>query len=430
MAPETKDPAHGTRLLLFVLGSLLFSNFVPRVLFKLCGLGNPGTISGIFRDFVTLHTWTDSWLPMMQSVNYYLQHPTLPIYYAPLYDTLIYSLASIVPLWALKKLGMSDPAMLRFLAITSWLALVGVATVALAMGYRYMKARGVRMHWQTVLAVVLAVVFCYPLLKGYSLGNAQTYLSFEFALLLYFWSEGREAAGGIVGALLAFVKPQYGLLLIWMAVRRRWNATFAFLATAAVLLLVSIAIFGWHNNLDYLHVLSSLSRKAQSHYGNQSMFGTLNRMIGNGENLGYTPLLYTPYIRWVYVVTVSTALLLMAAVLLFPWGKLRASTADLAAMGIVSVAASPMAWEHHYGIVAGVFAWVWFAYGCWQERRPWLLGVAALFTLNAWLAFNRLADFHGWNILQSYMYFAALLLVGVLMTLARRVTRGEANPVA
>ena len=29
----------------------------------------------------------------------------------------------------------------------------------------------------------------------------------------------------------------------------------------------------------------SLSRKAQSHYGNQSMFGTLNRIIGNGENI-------------------------------------------------------------------------------------------------------------------------------------------------
>ena len=79
-----------------------------------------------------------------------------------------------------------------------------------------------------------------------------------------------------------------------MIVRKRWNAAAAFLVCAIVLIAVSTLVFGWHNNLDYIHVLSSLSRKAQSHYANQSMFGTLNRVIGNGENITYTPLLYTP----------------------------------------------------------------------------------------------------------------------------------------
>ena len=423
------DPAHGRRLLLFVVLSLFLANVVQRAVFVVLRLGNPGTIGDLLRKFWTLHTWTDSWLPMMKSVDYFLQHPTLPIYYAPLYDTLIYSLASILPLWALKRMGMGDTAMLRFLAVTSWLALVGIAAASLSMGRRLLRRRGVRLNWQMVVAVVAAVLFCYPALKGYALGNAQTYLSFEFAVLLLLWSNGQEAAGGVVGALLAFVKPQYVLLLVWMAVRRRWNATIAFLGTSAVLIALSVLVFGWHNNLDFIHVLAGLSKKAQSHYANQSMFGTLNRVIGNGENLGYTPLVYTPYVRWVYVTTVVTSLLLMAAVLLFPWGRLRASCADLSAMGIVSIAASPMAWEHHYGILCGIFAWTWFAYGCWQTKRPWLLGLAAILTMNAWLGLNRLADFHGLNILQSYMYLGALLLVVVLMRLARAVTRGEVDPV-
>jgi alpha-1,2-mannosyltransferase len=67
-----------------------------------------------------------------------------------------------------------------------------------------------------------------------------------------------------------------------------------------VLLAVSVAVFGLQNNLDYLGVLASLSKKAQTHYANQSMFGTLNRLIFNGENLTYTPNAYTPYIAWVY----------------------------------------------------------------------------------------------------------------------------------
>jgi hypothetical protein len=196
-----------------------------------------------------------------------------------------------------------------------------------------------------------------------------------------------------------------------------------------VLVVLSSVVFGWHNNLDYIHVLAGLSKKAQSHFGNQSMFGTLNRLIGNGENITYTPLLYTPYVRWIYLTTVATALVLLGTVLLFPWGKLRGTVADIAATGIVSVAASPMAWEHHYGIIAGVVAWLWFAYGCWQAKRPWLLGVAAMFTMNAWLGFNRLADYHGLNILQSYIYLGALLLLFVLMRTARAVTRGDAEPV-
>jgi alpha-1,2-mannosyltransferase len=425
----SQDPAHGRRLLLFVTGSLLLANVGQWLLFRVLRLGNPGGIKSVLLDFLHMRTWTDSWLPMMRSVDYFRAHPHLPIYYAPLYDTLIYSLASILPLWLLKQMGMGDPAMLRILAITSWLALLGIAAVSLWMGKRLLARRGVRPDWQTVLAVVLAVVFCYPLLKGYSLGNAQTFLSFGFTLLLLLWSSGHQRASGVTAALLTFVKPQFVLLLVWMAVRKRWNAAAAFVVTGAVLLVLSVLVFGWHNNLDYVHVLAGLSRKAQSHYANQSMFGTLNRMIGNGENIEYTPMLYTPYIRWVYLTTVATALLLMTAVLVFPWGRMRGSAGDLAAMGIVSVAASPMAWEHHYGILPAVFAWLWFAHACWQVRRPWLMGLAALLTLNAWTGFNRLADFHGLNVLQSYMYFGALLLIVVLMRTAQAVTREDADPV-
>jgi hypothetical protein len=190
-------------------------------------------------------------------------------------------------------------------------------------------------------------------------------------------------------------------------------------ACGVVLITASVAVFGWHNNLDYLGVLAGLSHKAQSHYANQSMFGTINRMIFNGENIGYTPYVYTPYIPWVYRVTVGTTLVLVGAVLVYPWKKLRGSTADIAAMGIALVAASPMAWEHHYGIVVGIAAWAWFAHACWMKERPWVLGAAVFLCCNFLPAFNYLSDKRGWNVLQSYLYFGALLLMGWLMHLSR-----------
>ncbi len=166
MTVRSADPAHGRRLLVFVACSLLFSSVGQWLLFRLLRLGNPGGLKNVLLDFVHVRTWTDSWLPMMRSVDYFRAHPHLPVYEAPLYDTLIYSLASILPLWLLKRLGMGDAAMLRTLAITSWLALAGVAAISLVMGKRLLARRGVRLDAATVLAVTAAVVFCYPLLKG------------------------------------------------------------------------------------------------------------------------------------------------------------------------------------------------------------------------------------------------------------------------
>ena len=422
---------HDRRLLVFVLLSLFLANIVQWAVCRALHLGNPGSIIPDLRSFFHGRQWTDSWLPMMKSLDYFQAHPTLPIYDAKLYDTLIYSLASELPLVAMRKIGMSDVAMLRALQIGSWLAVWGVAVVSLVMGRSLLRRRGAELTWPAVVAVVLAVLGCYPLIKGYSLGNAQTFLSFGFAVMLLLWTTGHERSAGVVAALMTAVKPQFILLLVWMLVRRRWGAAWAFVACGVVLIVASVGVFGWHNNLDYIGVLAGLSHKAQSHYANQSMFGTINRMIFNGENIGYTPYVYTPYIPWVYRVTVITSLLLMGLVLVYPWKRLRGSTADIAAMGIASVAASPMAWEHHYGIVVAIAAWAWFAHGCWMKQRPWVLGVAVFLCLNFLPAFNYLADNRGWNILQSYLYFGALLLMGWLMHLSRvaeqEVSRDEAS---
>jgi alpha-1,2-mannosyltransferase len=429
MTPAMLDTSgkrtHDQRLLIFVVVSLLLTNVVQWAICKALHLGNPGSIRFDLVQFFHFRQWTDSWLPMMKSLDYFRDHPNLPIYDAKLYDTLIYSLASELPLVLLRKLGMSDAVMLKTLAVASFLTVWGVAVVSLLMGRWLLKQRGARLTWPTVLAVFLMMLGCYPLLKGYSLGNASAFLSFGFAVMLWLWAMGYERSAGVIAAMMVAVKPQFVLLFIWMLVRRRWGAAWAFLACGAVMFAISVAVFGLHNNLDYIGVLAGLSHKAQSHYANQSMYGTLNRAIFNGENIGYTPYVYTPYIPWVYRVTVISSVLLMLAVLVYPWGRMRASAADLAAMGIISVAASPMAWEHHYGIVFSIAAWAWFAHGCWMRKRPWVLGVAVFLCLNFLPAFNYLSDKRGWNILQSYLYFGALTLVGWLMHLSRKAPAVE-----
>lgn len=419
------------RLLIFVVSSLLLVNVGIWAIYHLLHMGSPENLKGDLKSFAHVSQWTDSWLPMMKSLDYFRDHPQEPLYFAKLYDTLIYPLPSLFPIVLLRKFGLNDTAQLRVLAWASWLAVWLVGIFSLALARILLLRRGARLSWISILAVMLACLGFYPLIKGYSIGNAQTFLTLGFSVLVFTWSTGREKTSGILTAGLAMVKPQYVLLLVWMALRKKWSGVLSALIFAIIMFSLSIVVFGFHNNLDYLAVLSSLSHKAQSHYANQSMFGTLNRMVFNGENLPYHPFVYSPYIPWIYRLTVATSLIMVATVLFFPWGKLKGSTADLAAMGIISVAASPMAWEHHYGIVFPVFAWIWFSYGCWQDRRPWLLGLSFFLLANFLSPINLLWNKPGLNILQSYLYFGALLLVFLLMRLARVETnpKPEVSPV-
>jgi len=190
------------------------------------------------------------------------------------------------------------------------------------------------------------------------------------------WVSESERAAGVTMALLAMVKPQFGLLLLWTALRRRWSALISGIATLAVGTAVSVAAFGLHNNLDYLRVLSGLSREAQSHYANQSMFGLLNRAIFNGENLPYHPYVYPPFVPWVYYATLATTAALILLVLAYPWRRRAGTMADMGAMGVVCVIATPMAWEHHYGVLLGIFVWLWFAAYRAGYGRPVLLAAA------------------------------------------------------
>ncbi|WP_419804902.1 glycosyltransferase family 87 protein [Terriglobus sp.] len=421
--------SHDRRLLWYALGSVLLVNVGIWAVYHLLGLGSPANMKGDWISFLHVRQWTDSWLPMLKSLDYFRDHPHEPIYYAKLYDTLIYPLPSLLPMVLLRRLGL-QPHELRVLAWLNWLACFGVLGFSLVLARVELRRRGGSLSLASVFAVVVVWAGFYPLFKGYGLGNASTLLSCAFAALLWAWTDdrlpGNEQIAGTLIAAMTMVKPQFVLLVVWLALRKKWSALVSCLLFAGVLFAISFAYFGVQNNLDYLAILSSLSHKAQSHYANQSMFGTLNRMTFHGENLPYHPFVYSPNIPWIYRTTVLTSIVLTAAGLFFPWGRLRGSAGDLGAMAILSVAASPMAWEHHYGIVFAVLTWAWFAHGAWQSRRPWLLALAAFLTCNALTPIHQfLSGRVGWNVLQSYLYFGALLLVFLLMRLARSETDGK-----
>jgi alpha-1,2-mannosyltransferase len=410
------------RLLMFVLLNILLANTAFKLIAHFVFHTGVDEMRDRYMDFLHFRQFTDSWGPMLGSVNYFLAHPGLPIYQAKLYDTLIYPLTSILPLLWMKRAGMSDPSVFRALMVASWMAVCAVVVVQVVIATKVVgrDARGHGLSWRGLVATALAAFFFMPITLAFSLGQAQIFLDFFFALLVLFWAQGMEVSAGVMMAALAMVKPQFGLLLLWSALRRKWGALLSGCVTLALGAAASLMAFGVRNNLDYVGVLSGLSRKAQSHYANQSMFGLLNRAIFNGENLPYNPYVYPPFVPWVYHVTLVTTVVLVVLALAYPWINKRGqetagSMADLGATGVVCVIATPMAWEHHYGVMLPIFVWFWFA--VYRQGLGTVLWLATAWVLIAdFLSpFNFLAAIPVANVLQSYMYFGALLLLGLLL---------------
>jgi hypothetical protein len=59
------------------------------------------------------------------------------------------------------------------------------------------------------------VVLCYPLLKALEIGQIQSYLNGLFALALLSFTRGRTIAAGLLVGVMATIKPQMGLFLLW-----------------------------------------------------------------------------------------------------------------------------------------------------------------------------------------------------------------------
>lgn len=208
-----------------------------------------------------------------------------------------------------------------------------------------------------ILGLCLGLAY-YPMLKAHSLGQVQVFLNAMMVIALYACLRGSSAlAGGLMG-LCCLLKPQYCLLFVWGALRRDWRFSLAFAAIAGMGLLVSLAKFGFANHLEYLQVLSEISRHGEAFWANQSINGLMQRAVGNGDPVRFDPDGFPEYHLVVHAMTLvtSAAILLVA---LWPGRQRRTPTESAIALAVMLAAvtlSSPVAWEHHYGSLLATFA--------------------------------------------------------------------------
>ena len=142
---SVREGRNDRRLLWFVLLNVLAANAGFKLIAHFVFHTGVDEMRLRYWDFFHFEQFSDSWTPMLGSVDSFLAHPGLPIYQAKLYDTLIYPLTSILPLLWMRKAGMSDAAVLRALMVASWLAVcavVGMAATPSGRGYWLVAADG------------------------------------------------------------------------------------------------------------------------------------------------------------------------------------------------------------------------------------------------------------------------------------------------
>jgi alpha-1,2-mannosyltransferase len=293
---------------------------------------------------------------------------------------------------------------------------------------------GVRPAWHEqarlfVLAGLLGLTF-YPVVRGAMLGQLQVWLNALFALSLLLYVTGRRVSAGVALGLMALGKPQYALFLLWGLLRRDKRLMAGMLGAIGAGLIASIATFGLAMHVDYLRALRFLSAHGESFHANQCVYGLLGRLYSVAQpalfnNLDWDWRHYPPFRLTLYLATLVSSIAFLALALL----RGRAEPAIEAPAGFCQMAltttmAAPIAWEHHYGILLPVFAWLWPL--LWYNERyrnasGWRVAVVICYILaSSYISgLNTLAS-TWFNVLQSYLFFAVLTVFALLLRLRLR----------
>ena len=382
-----------------------------------------GTVLEAAWRVVTLQSRTDSWEPMENALRVWRSPDGADVYrkmfFAPV-EKFQYPPAALF--FAMGVEAGPDFGPVPFETVT---LLVSLLALAAATGFtidRVLELRGIdpgttvqRLGRQALIAGLL--VTFYPFAHGFEVGQAQVWIDALFGLGLAAWVGRRRMLSGMFIGLACLIKPQLGVLLLWALIRGEWRFCAGVAALCGAAFGVSLLYFGLENHLGYLRVLSFLSQHGESLYANQSVNGLIGRLVSLSDPVHFNNLRWReglpPYHPTIYAGTlISSIAILMPALF---WRSSRRPierTLDFCAMALSATMASPVAWDHHYGVVFPIYGAALAA--AWG--KPWaVVGLAMSYVVamhyvpgTGYFAHSPL------NIVQSYLFFAAILLLGIL----------------
>ena len=406
-------PAALRGLIVWVLCTLLFELALIAIAPRL----HSGSVLKLAKDALFLRTGNDGSYYMAQADLAARQHPNA------IYETVFFQrgVRYIYPPTALllyrawqwgAHIGIRPCWLMNgMLVIALWvtLAIAGQFFLDVAQQPDTVPWR-LRHQWLARALVAWLGLTFLPLVNAYCLGQMQTLINLAMVAGVFLWMRGCRATPGVLVGLTCLLKPQASLFLLWGLLRKQWSFAASFCAVVAIGLAISVALFGWHNHVAYLQVIHFLSQRGDSLASNQSWNGLAHRLlrVGNARfALPTSP--YPPYNAIIYWSTlVSSALLVIAAWVVPRVQNAAGGTWDFLLFAMATVMASPIAWEHHYGVFFLAFlAWMPVAF----RSKGHFAALLAVY----WLMASTLAPLSGlmltrWNFLLSHVYWGGLAI--------------------
>jgi hypothetical protein len=397
------------RLALFLVCVLVFEGLMIAIMPRL----HSGSVLKIAKDALLLRAGNDSW--------YYMAQGNLASRQAPnaIYETAFFErgIRFIYPPTALllyrgceAAQGIGIPPFSVFKALLL-LSMFGTWLTVSAFFFRLFpdfKAAGSRERWKARLLLLALIYVFLPLVNAFFIGQAQTILNFLLMLGAYLWLCRRKTASGILIGLTCWVKPAMVLFLIWGLLRRQWSFAVSLVSMLLLGVAISLAMFGVHNTAEYYAVVHYLGRHGDALFTNQTLNGLLHRQMHVGLPVTWV-YGYPPFNRIIYLATVISSALLIAAALVVPYlRRVSAAPVDFLIFAMAAVMASPIAWEHHYGIFFLVFL-LWMPEGF--RRWPVFAGILAMYLpmTDKWAPLSLLM-YSPWTFLISHIYFGGMAL--------------------
>ena len=415
------------KLALFLVLVLVFEGLLIAVAPRF----HSGSVLRIAKDSLFLRVGNDSSYYMAQGDLAWQQHPNA------LYETVFFQrgIRFIYPptslllyrAWnAAARIGIPPSVAMNAMLL---LALLGSMAVAGEFLLRLLPEQTVLEstpadRWKIRVLVAALILVFLPLINAYRVGQVQTLLNFLVMAAAFLWLRGKRIASAVLIGLTCWLKPQMSLYLLWGLLRKQWSFAISLSITLLAGLSLSLAVFGWHNTTEYLQVLHFLSRRGDALATNQSLNGLLHRVMHVGSPVTWI-YGYPPYNRSIYLATVFSSALVLVLALAVPTLRHKArSITDFLLFAMATTMASPVAWEHHYGVFFLAFLlWMPLASRRWNTFFI-VLGFYLLMT-DTWAPLTPLM-FTRWTFLISHVYFGGLALF--LYTLFREQSKNYSFP--
>lgn len=376
----------------------------------------------------------DSWIAMAGALDFIQKNPGKPVYEEffkkgikfqyPLSSLLIFDIPQ-------KLTGASFSLITYWLNMLSTFSVLVFALICAKLLLEVLKQPEFKTLDQSSnskifkygLLILLTGLF-YPIVHSYKLGQIQTILTLLATIVMLCWHYNKKILAGVILGFVCIIKPQLALLFFWALIRRQWNMVIAGGITSAILLIISFQFYGFKENLHYLDILSYLSHHGESYYQNQSINGLLNRLLFNGEILTWDGT-FPPYLPIVYGVTLVSSLVFMVGGLFWNYKDKNPGLLDLCIMILCTTMASPIAWDHHYAIILPIFM-ILSPYALYfYAEKKWVLIVLSLsyLLISIHIEFMELFANTYLNILQSYLFFGACIILLFLFIIARKIQK-------